>query len=126
MSTASTQESAKTDTRGYLPIAIETLVPTSKLEFDLYIRPDRAGAVVMFRERRYPLESDDLQRLGESGITTLYIAVAAHVAYRQYLNDEVINNDSVPPTQRYSVLRTANRAVFQVIVHTLGSVFGEN
>jgi len=114
MSTVSTQESAKkNDARGYLPIAIETLVPTSKLEFDLYIRPDRAGAVVMFRERRYPLESDDLERLGESGITTLYIAVAAHVAYRQYLNDEVINNDRVPPTQRYSVLRTANRAVFQ-------------
>jgi len=113
MASAATQETGKTGTRGFLPIAIETLVPTSKLEFDLHIRPDRAGAVVMFRERKYPLETEDLRRLTESGITTLYIAVADHVAYRQYLNDEVINNERVPATQRYRVLRTANRAVFQ-------------
>jgi len=113
MSTASTQESAGAGTRGFLPIAIETLVPTSKLEFNLHIRPDQTGPVVMFREQSYPLEPDDLERLAESGVTTLFIAVADHVAYRQYLNDEVINNDRVPATQRYSVLRTANREVFQ-------------
>jgi HD-GYP domain-containing protein (c-di-GMP phosphodiesterase class II) len=109
---------ARSETQGYLPIGIDTLVPTSTLEFDLYIRPDRTGAVVMFRERSYPLESEDLDRLRETGVATLYITVAAHVAYRRYLHDEVIHNDRVPPTQRYAVLRIAHRAVFETALRS--------
>jgi HD-GYP domain-containing protein (c-di-GMP phosphodiesterase class II) len=104
---------ARPDDRGYLPIAIGTLVPTGALDFDPFIRPDRAGPTVLFRERSYPLRTEDLQPLDAAGVQTLYIRVAAHVAYRDYLNREVIANKSVPSTQRYQALRTANRTVFQ-------------
>jgi HD-GYP domain-containing protein (c-di-GMP phosphodiesterase class II) len=69
--------------------------------------------MVMFRERRYPLDADDLERLSAADTQTLYIRVASHIAYRDYLNREVIQNDQVPPPRRYQALRTANRAVFQ-------------
>ena len=62
MSTISDEKPPKADTRGFLPIAIDTLVPTSTLDFDLFIRPERAGPVLMFRERSYPLEGEDLER----------------------------------------------------------------
>jgi HD-GYP domain-containing protein (c-di-GMP phosphodiesterase class II) len=113
MSAVTDDKPAKADGRGYLPIAIGTLVPTRNLDFDLFIRPDRAGPMVMFRERSYPLDGDDLARLSAADMETLYIRVASHVAYRDYLNKEVIQNDQVPPPQRYQALRTANRAVFQ-------------
>ena len=113
MPIVSEEKPPKADSRGFLPIAIDTLVPTSTLDFDLFIRPERAGPVLMFRERSYPLEGEDLERLSGAGLETLYIPVASHTAYLHYLNEEVLNNDQVPPTQRYKVLRTANRAVFQ-------------
>lgn len=115
MSAISDEKSSKADSKGFLPIAIGTLVPTSTLDFNLFIRPERAGPVVMFRERSYPLEREDLDRLAEAGLETLYIAVASHESYCRYLNEEVIQNEHVPPEQRYEVLQTANRAVFQTV-----------
>jgi HD-GYP domain-containing protein (c-di-GMP phosphodiesterase class II) len=118
MSMATKQGPPKADSRGYLPIGIETLVPAVALEFDLYLRAEPAGAVVLFREQRYPLEPDDLDRLRESGVRTLYIAVAGHVAYCRYLHDQVTHNDSLPPAQRFQLLRAANRAVFETAFHS--------
>jgi response regulator RpfG family c-di-GMP phosphodiesterase len=113
MATVPGNRLSPTDLREFLPVAINTFVPTPRLEFDLFIRPERAGPVVMFRERRYPLEATDLDRLAETGVDTLYIPSASHVAYCRYLHKEVINNDRVPPMQRYTALRSANRRVFE-------------
>ncbi|MHC4398756.1 MAG: HD-GYP domain-containing protein [Planctomycetota bacterium] len=115
MAVATDDKPAKADARGFLPIAIDTLAPTPTLDFDLYIRPEAAGPVVMFRERSYPLEGGELDRLTDAGVETLYIPVAAHEAYRTYLRDSVIHNDQLTPQQRYKVLRIANRAVFQAV-----------
>jgi HD-GYP domain-containing protein (c-di-GMP phosphodiesterase class II) len=113
--TVSDEKPPEADTRGFLPIVIETLVPTSVLDFDLFIRPERAGPLVLFRERTYPLEEVDLERLAEAGVETLYIPAASHLAYRHYLNEKVIDNDHLPPTRRYKVLRIANQMVFRTI-----------
>ncbi|MHC4407345.1 MAG: HD-GYP domain-containing protein [Planctomycetota bacterium] len=114
MAVASDEKLANSS-RGFLLIAIDTLAPTPALDFDLYLRPEAAGPVVMFREKSYPLEGGELSRLIEAGVKTLHIPVAAHEAYLHYLRESVIKNDQLTPQQRYKVLRVANRAVFETV-----------
>lgn len=98
---------------GFLPVSVDTLVPTRELDFDLFVRTDANFPPVMYRERSYPLSGSDLDRLARTGITSLYVATASHVAYCRYLRESVVENERLTPMQRYKVLTTANRAVFQ-------------
>lgn len=113
MPVASDQTATTADSSGFLPIALDTLSATPNLDFDLFIRPEAAGPMVMFCERSHPLQGSELGRLASAGVATLYISVANHMAYNRYLRETVLKNDDLKPTQRYKILRTANRAVFQ-------------
>jgi len=97
---------------GYLPVALDTLCPVPVLEFDLYVPAENVHGVVLYRERNYPLDRDDLQRLSQHGMETLYIPADSQNAYRRYLFDEVVKNTDAPPLQRYKVLTTATRSAF--------------
>ena len=100
------------DFRGMLPIALGTLAPAEKLDFDLFIRSD-AGRAVLFRGRDYPLDQDDIRRLSESSVATLYIRVAEHEKYCDYLRDVALGNPELPGDRRLQVLTAINRAVFE-------------
>jgi len=110
-----TQKDTYSGCRGFLPIAVGTLCPTAGLDFDLYSRPDQASPVVLYRERSYPLDQDDIDRLVECGLTTLYIPSASHSLYQRFLREVVVHNESLAPTQRFQVLKAANRAVFETV-----------
>lgn len=97
---------------GYVPIALDTLCPTPVLNFDLYIWPDRRKGLVLYKERNYRLDSEDLSRLLERGLQALYIPSDSHAAYRRYLFDDVVNNAGAAPAQRYKVLTRATRSAF--------------
>ncbi len=97
----------------YLPIGVDTILASTELPFDLYLRVDPAASPVLYRERRLVLESSDFDRLSEQGTTTLFIRVADHVAYRDYLVQTVLRNHEVPGPRRFHVLKIANQAVFQ-------------
>jgi HD-GYP domain-containing protein (c-di-GMP phosphodiesterase class II) len=100
------------DRQGYMPVVLDTLCPASALEFDLYVPAGNIDGVVLYRERNYPLEPDDLRSLADHGVQTLYIPAECQNAYRRYLFDSVVKNTSAPPIQRYKVLTTATRSAF--------------
>jgi HD-GYP domain-containing protein (c-di-GMP phosphodiesterase class II) len=112
MSVGVREKSFGFEREGYLPVALDTLCPAPVLEFDLYLPAENVRGVVLYRERNYPLQPDDLRRLSQSGLETLYIPADCQSAYRRYLFDEVIKNTGAPPLQRYKVLTTATRSAF--------------
>ena len=92
---------------------MDTITVSTELPFDLYMRVDPAAPPILYRERRLALERSDFDRLSDQGTTTLYIRVADHIAYRDYLIDTVLRNRDVPGPRRFHVLKVANRALFQ-------------
>ncbi len=100
------------DFRGMLPIALGTLAPAEKLDFDLFVRSEGDKAV-LFRGRNYPLNQDELERLSGSSVVTLYIRVADHEDYCTYLNEVVLQNPELPGDRRLQVLTAVNRSVFE-------------
>lgn len=98
---------------GFLPVGIDTLTASTELPFDLYIRVDPVSPPILFRERRLSLESGDFDRLADRGMTALYISVADHIAYRNYLIETVLHNRDVPGPRRFQLLKTVNRTLFQ-------------
>ncbi len=109
-----TRKACATERLGFLPIAIETLVPSDSLPFDLFLLTDDASTPVLYREQRLAFDPEDLSRLAEQAITTLFIRIADHRAYRNYLDDTVLRNPDLPATQRFKILQVANRAIFQL------------
>jgi HD-GYP domain-containing protein (c-di-GMP phosphodiesterase class II) len=107
----------ESDTQGYLPIALGTLAPADNLDFDLFVRPD-AGRPVLFRGRNYLLDDDDIHRLNDSATATLYIRVADHESYCDYLRDVVLEAPDLQPQQRFQVLTAVNRAVFETVFNS--------
>src|SRR5436190_20983942 len=60
---------------GYLPVSTATLCAATDLDFDLFIQhPGRAFAE-LYRERKYPLRDEDLERLKQQGVDHLYVRV---------------------------------------------------
>ena len=108
---------------GYFPIALDTLCPAPALSFDLYIRPNGARGVVLYRERNYPLAPEDLARLSQRGLQTLYIASDAQKAERlnharqllrqfNHLPDAVeqmARDFAISPRQAYRYLQQAQQ-----------------
>jgi HD-GYP domain-containing protein (c-di-GMP phosphodiesterase class II) len=103
--------------RGYLPIALGTLMPADKLDFDLFVRNDE-DRTVLFRGRSYPFEENDIRRLCESRANTLYIRVVEHERYCDYLRHVVLENPDLSGPQRVQVLMAVNRSVFESAFHS--------
>jgi HD-GYP domain-containing protein (c-di-GMP phosphodiesterase class II) len=101
-----------------LPIAVQGLCPTSVLEFDLFILTDPAKPAVLYRQRSLPLQQDDLNRLLERGVHTLYMRAGEEDSYRRYLRKEVVQNERIPPGDRYKILREATRSIFETALHS--------
>ncbi|NLS91386.1 MAG: HD domain-containing protein [Planctomycetaceae bacterium] len=113
IATAPSRPSSRNECSGFLPIGVDTITVSTELPFNLYLRVNPAAPPVLYRERHLAMESSDFDRLSEQDITTLYIQVADHVAYRDYLIETVLHNRDVPGPRRFHVLKIANRAVFR-------------
>ena len=103
----------KTVPSGLVGIAVETLLPRDALDFDIYIWPSADSPPVLYREANYPLEEVDLDRLLSQGVHVVYIPAAKCRSYQQYLRKVVLRNSRLRPTQRFMLLKKANRAVFE-------------
>ena len=117
MMNSATAENAATDTGQrdrFVPVAIDTLAPSAELPFDLFLQPDANQPPVLYRERRLAVDEDDLARLLERAIQTLYIRVSEHVAYRNYLRHTVLSDADLPPSRRFKILQIANRTILQL------------
>ena len=98
---------------GMLPVSLAALCPTSELPFNLFMQPSPDAPAVLYRESSVPLKAEDIERLRGSSVKTLYIRVEDHSRYSQYVREEVIASDRVPPAQRYHLLRTISRTAFE-------------
>jgi HD-GYP domain-containing protein (c-di-GMP phosphodiesterase class II) len=105
------------DTGQFTPIALAGLGPTSILSFDLFLSPIGNEAPMLYRNHNCPLTQEDLDRLIERSVLTLYIRNNDEEAYQSYLQTELIQNEQISPTRRYTILREATRATFEVAYH---------
>ncbi|MBN2291044.1 MAG: HD domain-containing protein [Pirellulales bacterium] len=85
---------------------------TSYLQCDIYIQREKNGIPVLYRRRSHPLEEADLERLHKRGIRTLYISKSNEEAFRRQIDEEVLQNESIPLDERYRELLKINEAVF--------------
>src|SRR4029077_11639990 len=100
-----------------MAVGVETLRTSGVLPFDLFIYGDGAARPVLYREKTLPVGDDDLARLLERGVRTLYILQGESASYREYLRETLLANPDIPPVQRYQVLREATRSVLSEALH---------
>jgi len=121
MAVQTLRQPAACELESYLPVAVANLVPTAVLDFDLYLQVGGEKRVVLFRERNYPLEQRDLDRLAAQAVLSLYVHVDNAAAYRRYLFDQVVRNVGAEPIKRYQVLTTATRSAFNAAFRSVGA-----
>src|SRR2546421_9740532 len=98
---------------GYLPVSTATLCAAKDLDFDLYIQHTGRSFAELYRGRSYPLTDNDLERLRTSGVDHLYIRWDDKDPYRSYLQQNVLNNSSVPVCERIRALKELTRVAFE-------------
>ncbi len=94
-----------------MPIGVETLRATGVLPFDLYLHGEGPARPKLYREKTLPVGDEDLKKLLQRGVRTLYIPQTESSAYREYLRTTLLTNADIPPVERYQVLREATRSV---------------
>ena len=105
------------DEAALIPIGVETLLASGVLPFDLYLHGDGASPPILYREKSLPVHDDDLKKLLQRGVRTLYIPQVESSVYREYLRSTLLSNADIPPLQRYQVLREATRSVLSEALH---------
>ncbi|MGC9054417.1 MAG: HD-GYP domain-containing protein, partial [Candidatus Hydrogenedens sp.] len=93
--------------KDYFPIPISLLQINKILDFDLYLRINRNKAPVLYRSKRLPISENDMVRLREQGIETLYIRSENKREYKRYLEThlrEILSDNNVPVQKRTEVL----------------------
>src|SRR5580704_7510703 len=117
MSTSDVQTPAEESPRfarpsGFVPVAVDTLIASRIYDFHLFIRRDKGGSFVLYRSRGYPFAQDDLNKLTERGIRTLYIAFEDRDAYTESLNNLLLEGEQLTANQKYNLLKGAARSLF--------------
>ncbi len=85
---------------------------TNCQQCDIYIKRDKNDAPILYRRKSHPLVEDDLNRLRERGIQTLYISNSNGKKFFRQIEEEVLQNESIPLNKRYQELLKINEAVF--------------
>src|SRR5262245_39212470 len=99
------------DSRGFIPIALDTLLPSAICDFDLYLRQIRGGKPMLYRRRRYPLNQNDLDRLIAHGVRTLHVLYDERDLYADYLKSLLVSQQQFTPAQKYKILKAAARSM---------------
>lgn len=88
-------------------VSLATLRPTDAVEWDLYVLQSDSRQPVLYRARSRPFQTDDLERLKQSGVTKLYISRADRSSYQEYLRENLdgwLANSGAPPVERMESL----------------------
>src|SRR3954470_625070 len=104
--------SASLQSLGFLPVSTATLSAATVLDFNLYIQRAGRGFAELYRESKYPLTDQDLEKLREGGIDHLYIRLDDTEQFRQYLHDHVLHRPGIPTPIRFRALRDLTRVAF--------------
>src|SRR4029077_7762342 len=104
---------ASLQSRGYLPVATQSLRPASVLNCDLFLQRSGCTYTELYRGSTYPLVQADLDQLRADGVEKLYIRAEEANNYHTYLRERVLNDLSVPVPPRMQALREVTRVAFQ-------------
>jgi HD-GYP domain-containing protein (c-di-GMP phosphodiesterase class II) len=97
--------------QAYVPVAVETLVPSAAHGFDLYLRQSRTNSYVLYRRNGYPLSDEDVRRLTEQDVRTLHILFDDRNAYAEHLNRLLLESHSLTSVEKYNILKGAARSL---------------
>lgn len=98
---------------GFVPVAVETLLLTTELPFDLFVRTSGTALHVLYRHRHFAWQQQDVSNLLERGIRTLYIESAYEDAYCEYLQRMLKVDDRLSHTQHYNLLQASTHALLR-------------
>ncbi len=96
-----------------IPVSLDTLCPTAVLDYDLFLWANDKSHPVLYRERNLPFTRHDIDRMLKAEIRTLFLPLEDHARYRKQLQENVVENSSVAPQERYRTLKELNRCVFE-------------
>jgi HD-GYP domain-containing protein (c-di-GMP phosphodiesterase class II) len=105
------EQSDDAASRGFIPIALDTLLPSAMIDFDLYLRQIRGGGPTLYRRRQYPLAQSDLDRLLQQGVRTLHILYDERNLYAEYLKTLLVGRHEFTAVQKYKLLKSAARSL---------------
>ena len=100
-----------------IPVALDSF-RKSMLDCDVYIRQGDGGTLTLYRKKSQPLDDADLDRLEQRGISEVYVAYADQEAHRRSMAPEVCRDTTLPPAERYNLLRELSRASFDAAYHS--------
>ncbi|MEW5978238.1 MAG: HD domain-containing phosphohydrolase [Acidobacteriota bacterium] len=101
------------DVRQYHPIRLDTLVPDSVPEFDLYLRTGE-DAYILFRERHQRFNVEHRSKLLSNSIEELFIREEDQRSYGYYLEKNIANlisNPRLPSAEKASVIYSVAKTV---------------
>jgi HD-GYP domain-containing protein (c-di-GMP phosphodiesterase class II) len=95
-----------------LPVALNTILEGGKIDCDFYLIDDHQRST-LYRGRSYPFTVDDMRNLKQRGVKCLYISASDAERYRDHLQSQIVNDNSVPPLRRLEIIREASRTVVE-------------
>src|SRR5438105_3798688 len=99
-----TEYSDDAASRGFIPIALDTLLPSAMFDFDLYLREIRGGRPTLYRRRQYPLAQSDIDRLVRQGVRMLHMLYDERNLYADYLKTLLVGRHEFTAVQKYKIL----------------------
>jgi len=93
-------------------LSVDMIRPPVNLDFSLYIYAKGDKTPRLYRDSKYPLKVEDIDRLKQSGTKHVYVVSNEIEAYCDYLKETVVEDTAIAPTVRYEALRQATRSVF--------------
>ena len=98
-----------------IPISVSTLVSSTEVGVDLYLKDSESGQLKLYRGSDFPLRPVDLDRLKTRGIKQLYILVDSRSQYQQYLRTVAAPPPNGPTPTYEARLAAVNEVVRDVL-----------
>ena len=103
--------------RRMLPIPVTTLRPDSFPPIDLH-QAQSDGDPILYRQRDHPVTAEDIDRLTERGVRTLFVEADQHVEYQRYMRRNLtsfMNDEKIAPIDRYRILNETASDVLKTV-----------
>ncbi|MBX3175843.1 MAG: HD domain-containing protein [Candidatus Hydrogenedentes bacterium] len=110
---------ARPESKGYLPVLIESIRLDTEPPFALYIRPTASQACVLYCERQTPFTRDARRRLLQNRISELYISEADRAAYSRYIAEhlaDVLRDPRLTARDKSHILYDSAQAVVEDVL----------
>ncbi|MEQ8785335.1 MAG: HD domain-containing protein [Pirellulaceae bacterium] len=120
----------------FLPVPLATLTVCSSLPVDMYLRPSEEAPPILYRERKLEFPAEEMARLIQRGVETIYVPSGQVDDYQDYLQEklpDIVLDQNLPMQQRLQFLGEAGRSMLGVVfksgsiermVGTVGDISG--